>query len=190
MYDKNQLRIRFSDGILPFIRFLQGLGIKPTQITVTGLVLTIAACYSFYLEDYIITFVLMAIGRGCDAIDGAFARSTNQVTRFGGFVDSLVDRYGEFMIVGTILYVYRDDAYLYYFSCLIFLGISLMSYTRALFEKYGMDCPGNPFEFFERGILMVVFFLLGSLDIWLIVIALGTNLFVLQRIYLFSRQAG
>ncbi|MGH8547349.1 MAG: CDP-alcohol phosphatidyltransferase family protein [Methylococcales bacterium] len=189
MYDKNHLRIRFAAGILPLMYFLRGLGIKPTQITVTGLVFTIAACYTYYLEDYITTFVLMAIGRGCDAIDGAFARTTDQVTRFGGFVDSLVDRYGEFIIVGTILYVYRDDTYLYYFSFLIFLGISLMSYTRALFEKGGMECPGNPFEYLERGILMVVFFLLGSLNIWLILIALGTNLFVLQRIYLFSLRA-
>ncbi|MGH8559391.1 MAG: CDP-alcohol phosphatidyltransferase family protein [Methylococcales bacterium] len=188
MYDKDQLRIRFADCILPMIRFLQGFGIKPTQITVTGLIFTIAACYTYYLEDYITTFVLMTIGRGCDAIDGAYARSTNQVTRFGEVVDSLVDRCGEFIIVGTILYVYREDSYLYYFSFLIFLGISLMSYTRALFEKNGMACPGNPFEYFERGIMMVAFFLLGYLNIWLIVIALGANIFVLHRIYLFSLQ--
>lgn len=189
MYDKNNLRIRFAQGISPLIRVLQRWGIRPTQITVAGLLFTIAACYTYYLADYITTFVLMAIGRSCDAIDGAFARTTQQVTRFGGFVDSLVDRYGEFIIVGTILYVYREDIYLYYFSCLIFLGISLMSYTRALFEKYGLECPGNPFEYFERGILLMVFFLLGFLNIWLIVIALGTNFFVLQRIYVFARHA-
>ncbi|MGH8477247.1 MAG: hypothetical protein ACRER2_16030 [Methylococcales bacterium] len=44
MYDKNQLRIRFGNGISPIIRFLQGFGIKPTQITLTGLIFTIAAC--------------------------------------------------------------------------------------------------------------------------------------------------
>ncbi len=190
MYDKNQLRIRFADGILPLIRVLKELGIKPAQITVTGLIFTIAACYTYYLENYITTFFLMAIGRGCDAIDGAYARTTKQATRFGAIVDSLVDRYGEFFIVGTVLYVYRDNVYLYYFSFFIFLGISLMSYTRALFEKHGLECPGNPFEYLERGILMVVFFLLGQLNLWLIVIALGTNVFVLHRIYLFSRQAG
>ncbi|MGR9106917.1 MAG: CDP-alcohol phosphatidyltransferase family protein [Gammaproteobacteria bacterium] len=189
MYDKNQLRSRFAASIGPLIRFLQDWGVRPTQITVTGLVFTIAACYAYVLEDYITTFVLMAIGRGCDVLDGAYARGTNQVTRFGGVVDSLVDRYGEFIIVGTILYVYREDAYLYHFSFLIFLGIGLMSYTRALYEKNGIDCPGNPFEYFERGILMVIFFLLGYLEIWLIVIAIGTNLFVLQRIYHFSRVA-
>lgn len=189
MYDKNQLRIRFAAHILPLIRFLKRFGIKPTQITVTGLIFTIAACYTYYLEDYITTFVLMTIGRSCDVIDGAYARTTDQVTRFGGCIDSLVDRYGEFIIVGTILYVYRDDVYLYYFSFLIFLGISLMSYTRAIFEKHGIKCPGNPFEYFERSILMVGFFLVGCLNIWLIVIAVGANLFVLQRVYLFSRQA-
>lgn len=189
MYDKSQLRIQFADLILPLIGFLRKLGVKPTQITFTGLIFTVAACYTYSLGDYITTFFLMAIGRSCDVVDGAFARATDQVTRLGGLVDSMVDRYGEFIIVGTILYVYRDNTYLYYFSFLIFLGISLMPYTRALFEKYGLKCPDNPFEYFERSILMVLFFLLDLLNVWLIVIALGTNLFVLQRIYLFSREA-
>ncbi|MGH8477246.1 MAG: CDP-alcohol phosphatidyltransferase family protein [Methylococcales bacterium] len=135
------------------------------------------------------TFMLMTIGRGCDAFDGAYARHTDQVSRFGAMLDSLVDRYGEFLLVGTILYVYREDVYLYYFSFLIFLGISLMSYTRALFEKNGMVCPGNPFEYFERTMLMAAFFLIGYLNIWLIVIAVGTHIFVLHRIYLFYRRA-
>ena len=189
MYDKNQLRVLFADAISPLIGFLSAVGVKPTQITVTGLILTIAACYAYYLGNYITTFALMAIGRGCDAIDGAYARSTAQVTHFGGFIDSLVDRYGEFIVVGTVLYVYRDNPWLGSFSFLVFLGISLMSYTRALFEKYGMECPGNPFEYLERGILMAVFFVFDSLDIWLIVITIGTHVFVLHRVFLFSRRS-
>lgn len=188
MYDKNELRIHFARGISPLINILSRFGIKPIQITLTGLVLSLMACYAYYWGDYITTFVLMAIGRGCDVIDGAYARCTNQVSRLGGVVDSLVDRYSEFIIVGTVLYVYREQIHLYYWSFFIFLGISLMSYTRALFEKHGLVCPGNPFEYFERGILLMVFFLFGQLNIWLIVIALGTNIYVLQRVYIFSRQ--
>ena len=182
MYDKDQLRKRFGAAISPFLKRLDDLGINPTHITVAGLILTLLACFAYYQAAYVTTFFLMTIGRFADAIDGAFARLTNQVTPFGGFVDSIIDRYGEFIIVGTILFVYRDNPSLYYFSFAVFLGISLMSYSRALYDKYGIACPGNPFEYFERGVLMVAFFLIGRLDWWLVVIAIGTNTYVLHRI--------
>ena len=189
MYDKDQLRKRFGAVISPLTRRLDGLGVKPTHITVAGLIFTLLACFTYYQEAYVATFLLMTVGRFADAIDGAFARLTNQATRFGGFVDSMIDRYGEFIIVGTILFVYRDNPILYYFSFAVFLGISLMSYSRALYDKYGIACPGNPFEYFERGVLMVVFFLIGRLDWWLIVIAIGANVYVLHRIHHFYRAA-
>ena len=187
MYDKDSLRKRFANLVGPFIDFLDRLGMKPTHITLMGPVFTLAACYAYYLGDTIATFVLMTIGKGCDVIDGAFARRTNQVTPLGSFLDSILDRYAEFIIVGTILFVYRENTMLYYFSFLVFLGISQMSYTRALYEKNGFDCPGNPFEYFERGILLVAFFLMGRLDLWLIVVAIGSNYYVFQRLLRFSR---
>jgi len=187
MYDKDDLRKTFANYVGPFIDFLDQLGMKPTHITLMGLAFTIAACYAYYLGDTLTTFVLMALGKSCDVIDGAFARRTNQVTPLGGFLDSILDRYGEFIIVGTILFVYRENAILYYSSFLVFLGISQMSYTRALYEKNGIHCPGNPFEYFERSILLVAFFLLDRLDLWLIVVAVGTNYYVFQRLLRFGK---
>lgn len=186
MYDKDSLRKKFGTLISPLLKRLDHLGLKPSHITLAGFMLTLGACYTYWAGYHIATFVMMLIGRFCDAIDGAFARATNQVTKFGGFLDSMIDRYGEFVIAGTILFVHRENIHLYYFSFILFLGISLMSYSRALYEKYGVYCPGNPFEYFERGILMLVFFLLGRLDIWLMVIAIGTNIFVLHRLYRFN----
>lgn len=190
MYDKDLLRKKFAAAIRPFLFALDRRGVRPSQVTVFGLVFTLAACVSYYLEHIVLTFVLMFVGRCCDIVDGALARTTDQVSEFGGFLDSVTDRYGEFAIVATVLFVYRDQAYLYPFSFLVFLGISLMSYTRALYAKYGYQCPGNPFEYFERNLLMVFFFLLGRLDLWLVLVAAGTNLFVLQRIHHFSGQTG
>lgn len=187
MYDKDGLRKKFAKRVGPFIDFLDRLGMTPIHVTLMGPVFTIAACYAYYLGDTIATFILMSIGKGCDVIDGAFARRTNQVTLLGAFLDSVLDRYGEFIIVGTLLFVYRENAYLYYFSFLVFFGISQMSYTRALYEKNGIFCPGNPFEYFERGILLVAFFLLGHLDLWLIVVAIGTNYYVAQRLLRFGK---
>ena len=189
MYDKDVLRKKFAGFIGPFINFLYRSGIKPTHITLMGLVFTVAACYTYYRGDMIATFVLMVTGKSCDVIDGALARRTNQVTVLGAVLDSILDRYGEFIIVGTILFVHRENAYLYYFSFLVFLGISQMSYTRALYERNGVPCPGNPFEYLERSVLLGVFFLLGRLDLWLIVVAAGTNYYVVQRLFRFGKLA-
>ena len=182
MYSKDNLREQFAAFIDPLIMLLERHGLKPTHITLMGLVFTTAACYTYYVNQNVATFVLMTLGRFCDAVDGAFARQTNQVTQFGGFLDSLIDRYCEFIIAGTILFVYREDIYLYYLSFILFLGLSLMPYSRALYDKYGVQCPANPFEYFERGILLVTFFLLGRLDLWVVVVALGTNIFVILRL--------
>ena len=190
MYDKDKLRERFRNLIEPWVVRWDQLGLKPTHITLVGFFFTTIACFAYYKEATVIAFMLMVTARICDAIDGAFARITDQVTLFGGFLDSLIDRYGEFLVVGTILFVYRENMTLYYFSFAVFLGISLMSYSRALYDKYGISCPGNPFEYFERGILLGVFFIMGRLDLWLIVTAIGTNVYVLHRIYYFQEAVG
>lgn len=189
MYDRDELRRGFQELITPAVRRLNRIGVRPTHITLAGLVLTILACFAYLKSNYVATFVFMIIARFGDAIDGGYARLTGHVTDFGGFLDSLTDRYGEFVIVGTILYAYREVSALYYFSFAVFLGISLMSYTRALYHRYGIRCPSNPFEYLERGISMGVFFLAGRLDLWLIVIGVGTNAAVLHRIFRFSRAS-
>ncbi len=190
MYDKDKLRERFRNLIAPWVVRCDRIGLKPTHITLVGFFFTTMACFAYYKEATVAAFVLMVAARFCDAIDGAFARITDQVTLFGGFLDSLIDRYGEFLVVGTILFVYRENMTLYYFSFAVFLGISLMSYSRALYDKYGVRCLGNPFEYFERGILLGVFFMMGRLDLWLIVTAIGTNVYVLHRIYYFHEAVG
>ncbi len=189
MYDKDVLRKKFANSIGPFIDLLHCSGLKPIHVTLMGLVFTIVACYTYVLGDYVATFILMTVGKGCDVVDGAFARRSNQVTLLGAFMDSILDRYGEFVIVGTILFVYRENVYLYYFSFLVFLGISQMSYTRALYEKNGLDCPANPFEYFERGLLLVAFFMFDRLDLWLVIVAVGSNYYVLQRMFRFGKMA-
>jgi hypothetical protein len=91
------------------------------------------------------------------------------------------------MIVASVLYLYRDEPMFYYFSFIVFLGISLMSYSRALYAKYDYECPGNPFEYLERGLLLLVLILFDRPDLWLIVIAVGTHVFVIFRILRFYR---
>lgn len=187
MYDKDVLRKYWSQVVKPLFGICLSLGIKPFHITLFGCVFIIFGCYQMIEGNNLLAVCGFFMAGFCDASDGAYARATDQVTDFGGFIDSVVDRYNEFIIVASVLYVYRDQVIFYYFSFSVFLGISLMSYSRALYSKYGYDCPGNPFEYLERGLLLLMFVLVGRPDLWLLIIAIGTHVFVILRIVSFYR---
>ncbi|MCH9697886.1 MAG: CDP-alcohol phosphatidyltransferase family protein [Gammaproteobacteria bacterium] len=187
MYDKDVLRQYWSKGVEPLFGVCTRFGIKPIQITLMGCVFIAFACFQLIIGNHWVAVFGFFMAGFCDSTDGAYARATNQVTVSGGFIDSVVDRYNEFIIVGTVLYLYRDQPVLYYWSFVVFLGISLMSYTRALYGKYGFQCPGNPFEYLERGLLLLVFIVFERTDLWLITIAIGTHVFVMLRIVRFFR---
>ncbi len=187
MYDKDVLRKYWSRGVNPLFSICLKSGIKPMHITLFGFVFIVLGCYQLIEGNNLLAILGFFMAGFCDATDGAYARATGQVTKFGGFLDSVVDRYNEFIIVASVLYLYRDQVMFYYFSFVFFLGISLMSYSRALYSKYGYECPGNPFEYLERGLLLLAFILIGRTDLWLIAIAIGTHLFVLLRLWGFYK---
>ena len=187
MYDKNRLKIRWASAISPLYTLFLRLHLTPTHITLCGAGLILMGCFSYSLAHPTLALMLFTLGGLCDAIDGAYARETGQVTPFGGFLDSVVDRYNEFLLVGCVLFVHRDNLQLYYFSFLLFSGLALMSYTRALYEKNGYRCPANPFEYLERGLLFLLFFMAGRPDLWLVLIAIGTHFFIALRIARFYR---
>lgn len=185
MYDKAKFKRQWAGLFEPVFGWFRGVGIKPMHITLAGSVLILSGCLLLLNNQPILAFVGFSLGGLCDAIDGAYARAIQQTTKFGGFCDSVIDRYNEFILVGSVLFLYRDNELLYYFSFIFFLGIGLMSYSRALFEKNDFSCPQNPFEYLERGLLFLVFLMVGRLDLWLIVIAIGTHSFIIHRVYRF-----
>jgi phosphatidylserine synthase len=187
MYDKNVLRKYWSQAVKPIFHICLSFGVKPFHITLLGCVFIVFGCFQLINGNNLLAILGFFMAGFCDATDGAYARATDQVTEFGGFLDSVVDRYNEFMIVASVLYLYRDEPMFYYFSFIVFLGISLMSYSRALYAKYDYECPGNPFEYLERGLLLLVFILFDRPDLWLIIIAVGTHVFVMLRILRFYR---
>lgn len=185
MYTKSKLRKTWERLLRPVFKVFRRLGLKPTHITLIGSALIMLGCF-FLLYDYrLVAFLSFTLGGVCDAVDGAYARGTNQVTAFGGFFDSVIDRYNEFALAGCVLFLNRENEWLYFFCFILFLGIGLMSYTRALFEKNGFTCPENPFEYFERGLLFLVFLAADRLDLWLLVTAVGTHFFLAGRILRF-----
>jgi CDP-diacylglycerol--glycerol-3-phosphate 3-phosphatidyltransferase len=85
----------------PLVRGLVRIGLKPDHFTVAGLLLSIAAAVAFYDGRSRIAAGFLILGGLCDILDGQVARVSRQVTRFGAFLDSTLDRLAEsFVLLG------------------------------------------------------------------------------------------
>jgi CDP-diacylglycerol--glycerol-3-phosphate 3-phosphatidyltransferase/archaetidylinositol phosphate synthase len=103
-------------------------GLTPNQITWLGLVLVLANCWAFYLYRSTFWFgVGLAISFTFDGLDGAVARMRGLSSRYGGYLDAVVDRYQEIAVYLTLAYVTN-----WWLICLLAITGSLMtSYNKA-----------------------------------------------------------
>ena len=117
--------------------------ISPNTLTFIGLIINIVAAFFFgYAREsnYIRMFLyagLVIIGAGLfDMVDGRVARQTNQVSVFGAFFDSVLDRYSDVaLFFGLLVFYARGNRLLYVFLTAFVMTASLMvSYTRARAE--------------------------------------------------------
>jgi CDP-diacylglycerol---glycerol-3-phosphate 3-phosphatidyltransferase len=112
-----------------------------------------------------------------DIIDGALARGTNQVTRFGGVLDSTLDRVSEAVILLGIAAMYLFNEKLFNPWIVILIGIAIMgsflvSYVRARAEAVKVDCQVGIFTRAERVVILALGLLLSSIP-WVLVSVLG-----------------
>jgi archaetidylinositol phosphate synthase len=135
---------------------------------------------------------LLLLSGFCDALDGVLARIYSKTTVFGGFLDSLLDRYADAAVLcGIILGGFSD----FFWGLAAIIGALLVSYARARAEAAGvkMESVGIA-ERAERIIILVVASLIAL--VWLdalgwsvILLAFLTNLTVIQRAVYFYRAS-
>jgi phosphatidylglycerophosphate synthase len=139
-------------------------------------------------DNLIFASLALIISSIFDVADGAVARLNKQVSAFGGFFDSLSDRYSDAaVLIGIALYL--EDHYLLVFVVLI--GSYLVSYSRARAEMEIKKCDVGIGERAERLVILIVATIIQASNIFrsnaiywaLIVLALITHFTVLQRIW-------
>jgi len=117
--------------IIPVARLVSKSGINPGTITLSGLFFSMAAGVMFAQKNLLFALAFLTLSSILDAIDGAVARVARELDRtseFGGFLDSLTDRYSDsFVLIGVAFYL--GDHYLLVFIVLV--GSLLVSYSRA-----------------------------------------------------------
>ena len=166
-------------------RALEGTGVSPNTLTVIGFALTALVALILATGNLFLGGLLLIFAALFDTLDGALARSTDQVTVFGAFLDSTLDRYSEAVTLLGLIYFYsgRDDRATYILLLVFTLVGSLMvSYTRARAEAVGIECKEGFFQRTERIVVLIVGLLTGWMLPVLWILAVFTNLTALQRI--------
>ena len=102
---------------------------------------------------------LVIIGSGFfDLVDGRVARASNQVTRFGGFFDSVIDRYSDAsQFFGLLVFYSRGDRFFYVvLTAFVMVSAIMVSYTRARAESLIGSCRVGFMERPERLVLVII----------------------------------
>ena len=173
----------FGAAIDRIVRWLALSRIHPNVLTFLGLVINIVAAYLFAAGSFRWAGAVV-IGAGLfDMVDGRVARETNRVTRFGGFFDSVLDRYSDLaLLMGLLVYYASINRFFYVvLTAIVMTGSVMVSYTRARAENTIPKCKVGFLERPERVVLLIIGALFDRMAPVLWVIAVLANLTVIHR---------
>ena len=171
--------------------------INPNYLTFIGLLINIGAAVLFgyaTADNQASLFrwaAITIIGAGVfDMVDGRVARATGQVTEFGGFFDSVIDRYSDVALYfGLLVYYARANRFFYIvLTALVMMTSVMISYTRARAEVLIPKCKVGFMERPERIVLVIIGGLFNKMAPVLWVIAVIGNITVIHRIWYTYRQ--
>jgi len=178
-------------------RLAYQIGLTPNLASALGILTAVISAFlyahpRFYPVNLIGASLFLLISGFFDALDGVIARLYGRVTIFGGFLDSVLDRYADALVLtGIILGGFGD----LFWGFLALIGSLLVSYSRARAEAAGvkMETIGLA-ERAERIIILVIASLLTLIweaALWwsVVVLAVLTNLTVLHRTVYFRKAS-
>ena len=165
--------------------------ISPNALTFIGLLINILAAWLFADGKMLIAGLVVVGASVFDMVDGRVARATNQVTKFGGFFDSVLDRYSDLALYMGLLVYYASINRFFYIvlTAIAMTGSVMVSYTRARAENSIPKCKVGFLERPERIVLIIIgaLFLRMAPVLW--VIAVLSNLTVVHRMIYTYREA-
>ncbi|MBI2093895.1 MAG: CDP-alcohol phosphatidyltransferase family protein [Candidatus Omnitrophica bacterium] len=190
----SRYKATFERILKPVARVLVSFGIGPSTLTISGLVLSILVCLWFVKSRAVVAFCILILAVSLlDGLDGAVARLSGRVTKFGGYLDALCDRYAEASVVLTAAWF---SGY-WILSMILLIGVMQISYAKA---RAAMEVTVSNLEWpdlmerMERGVIFVVGLALGSLIHWkplgrdlfwwtLVILSVLAHATVLQRVW-------
>ena len=178
----------------PVVRLLARTAITPNAISWAGFLVTVGAALLIISEHLFAAGLVALIAGFFDILDGALARSSNRATRFGGILDSTLDRLSEAaLLLGILVRYAREPSVIEVLVVgLALVGSLMVSYIRARAEAAGLECQVGLFTRTERVVVVALGLLLSRIDdallIALAIIVVFTFITVEQRLVYVWRQ--
>ncbi len=159
-------------------------GIPPNFITCSALVLNFWAAILFSAGRFAAAGGMMILAGLCDLLDGPVARRQGRVSMFGGFLDSIFDRYADLILfLGLLVYFSHVNRFGYaMLAGAAMAGSVMVSYAKARAESLVPSGEVGFWERPERLVLMILGALTNRMDVVLWILAIGPNITVIHRI--------
>ncbi|MHB1638853.1 MAG: CDP-alcohol phosphatidyltransferase family protein [Candidatus Dormibacteria bacterium] len=173
-------------GAQRFAGAVQLVRVSPNVLTLVGLAITAGAAVLIALDLLLPAGLVMLLAGSFDILDGAVARASGKTHRYGAFLDSTADRYGEGIVYLGLLYLFlvREHQDLAVFLIVAaLLGSLLVSYVRARAQSLGYTCDVGWFARPERVVLTALGLMSNQMVIVLWILAIATNATALQRVH-------
>jgi len=161
-----QTRSRVRAAVTPIAVGAGRLGLTPNALTMIGFLISAGAAATAAAQLWIPTAGLVVFGGSFDMLDGGLARAQNRVTRFGAFLDSTLDRWGEGVVyigivAGASAAGFVTGAVL---AAAAAVSSFQVSYTRAKAESLGLHGEVGIAPRAERLVLLTVGLVAAGLD--------------------------
>jgi len=166
----------------PFCIILKKIGVSANTLSIIGLIMCIASGFCFGSGSFVCGSLSLLIAGLLDILDGRLARMDKK-TKFGAFLDSSLDRYGDSFVLCGIVYYYIEKSDLLVIVGLFgLIGSYLTSYTKARIEKWikmeNVGILGRPERFF-----LLIIGGLTRMNIALWILAILSNITAFQRVF-------
>jgi CDP-diacylglycerol--glycerol-3-phosphate 3-phosphatidyltransferase/archaetidylinositol phosphate synthase len=176
----------------PIGRSLGKLGVTPNTITTISLILAVLAGFAYAMKMPLLGALGLVSSGTVDMLDGAVARATGKITRFGAVYDPVLDRYAEFFVlVGIALGGFAE----WFWVVFALFGMVMASYTRARAESSGgmKSCAVGIAERQEKIILLLVGsilqpFIAVALFFCVVIVGILSHITVIQRLHFTWKQ--
>ena len=185
----NQFKDTIRTATTPIAK---AIPLSPNALTLIGLLISIISAAAFSRGELITGGLLILVSGLFDILDGATARANGRMTAFGGFLDSVCDRYADAVVLIGIMYGALDGSIptpallgipLWLWCATALVGSLLVSYTRARAEGAGVENMDIGIaERPERMILLAIGAFSGLIAWAIVAIVILTHITIIQRI--------
>ena len=149
------------------VRALASAGVHPNILTTIGVTINVGCGVLFGIGEFFWAGIVLIIANIFDMLDGNVARMTGNVTKFGSFLDSSLDRLSDMVVFVGIMAFYAGNTPQHSILNVVLAGVAMMasvmvSYTTARSEGLGVKANVGFLQRPERIVLLII----GALSTW------------------------